>query len=122
MRILIDMNLSPQWKEYLRNHSIDAVHWSEVGTGKEPDSVIMEYARVNNFVLLSHDLDFGALLAHSNEKGPSVIQVRLHNIVPKQFGKELVEILKQTEESLKEGVLIVVDENKRRMRMLPFKK
>lgn len=122
MKILIDMNLSPQWKEYLRNHSFDAKHWSEVGTGKESDSVIMEYARANDFVLLSHDLDFGALLAHTNEKGPSVIQIRLHNIVPKQFGKELVEILKQTEESLKEGVLIVVDENKRRMRMLPLKK
>ena len=122
MKILIDMNLSPQWKEYLRNNSFDVIHWSDVGTGKESDSVIMEYARNNNFVLLSHDLDFGALLAHTNEKGPSVIQVRLHNIVPKQFGKELVEILKQTEESLKEGVLIVVDENKRRMRMLPLKK
>jgi predicted nuclease of predicted toxin-antitoxin system len=116
------MNLSPQWVEYFRLSSIEAVHWSEVGTGKESDSEIMKFARINNFILLTHDLDFGSLLAHSNEKGPSVIQVRIHNIVPDHFGKELVEILNQAEENLTKGALIIVDEKKRRMRMLPLKK
>ena len=31
MRILIDMNLSPDWVHEFRLHNIKATHWSHVG-------------------------------------------------------------------------------------------
>jgi predicted nuclease of predicted toxin-antitoxin system len=34
MRILIDMNLSPQWADWFSNVGIEAVHWSDLGTAK----------------------------------------------------------------------------------------
>jgi predicted nuclease of predicted toxin-antitoxin system len=31
-RLLIDMNLSPDWVEFFGSHGVDAIHWSAVGT------------------------------------------------------------------------------------------
>ena len=63
MKILIDMNLTPIWVEYFAEHRIDSVHWSSVGDPKADDPEIMEYARDNGFVVFTHDLDFGNVLA-----------------------------------------------------------
>ena len=121
MKILIDMNLSPSWENYLSNAGIDCVHWSKIGRDDEPDSQVFTYAKENNNVIITHDLDFGTMLAYSNEDGPSVIQIRTENITPESYGKKLISILKNVEAYLNEGALLVVDENRNRIRMLPLK-
>ena len=63
MKILIDMNLSPDWREILARHGWEAVHWSSVGKSNAPDKTILQYAMDNGYVVLTHDLDFGAILA-----------------------------------------------------------
>jgi predicted nuclease of predicted toxin-antitoxin system len=63
MKILIDMNLSPSWKSVLLNSGIHAVHWIEIGKPNASDSEILNWATLNNFIVFSHDLDFGAILA-----------------------------------------------------------
>jgi len=57
------MNLSPRWVSVLGNSSIEAAHWSSLGARNAPDSEIMAYAKANDYVVLTHDLDFGAILA-----------------------------------------------------------
>jgi predicted nuclease of predicted toxin-antitoxin system len=42
MRILIDMNLSPQWVEVLGQHGFEAAHWQQVGDPRAPDHEIMQ--------------------------------------------------------------------------------
>jgi len=32
MKILVDMNLSPKWVDYLSGNNIEAVHWSFIGS------------------------------------------------------------------------------------------
>ncbi len=103
MKILIDMNLSPSWETYLTEEGFECIHWSKIGKGNEPDSFLFEYAKKNNYLILTHDLDFGAILACSNEDGPSVIQIRSNNITPDYYGKKLVSVIKQVETYLKEG-------------------
>jgi predicted nuclease of predicted toxin-antitoxin system len=44
MRILIDMNLPPQWVQVLVENGIEAIHWSTVGEKTAPDSEILNYA------------------------------------------------------------------------------
>ncbi|MHB8565114.1 MAG: DUF5615 family PIN-like protein [Acidiferrobacteraceae bacterium] len=56
------MNLSPDWREILVTHGGEAVHWSSVGKPTAPDKTILHYARDNDFVVLTHDLDFSAIL------------------------------------------------------------
>jgi predicted nuclease of predicted toxin-antitoxin system len=76
MKLLVDMNLSPLWVPFLAEHGIEAVHWSVVGSVSSPDSEILRYADAGGYVIFTHDLDFGALLARSKTRGPSVIQLR----------------------------------------------
>lgn len=63
MKLLVDMNLSPRWIPLLTNGGWEAVHWSNVGKGNAPDSEIMAYAAQHDYVVLTHDMDFSAILA-----------------------------------------------------------
>lgn len=120
MKILIDMNLSPEWVAAFKAKGFDAVHWASVGDARAEDSVIMEYARANGFIVFTHDLDFGTLLALTHAKGPSVIQVRAQDIMPSALSGRLVSILKQYQATLENGALVTIDEAKARVRVLPI--
>ena len=120
MKLLVDMNLSPDWIEVFKHQGWQTLHWSMVGDIHATDSVIMDWARVNGYVVFTHDLDFGALLAATRTEGPSVIRVRTQDVMPKSLGNKLVQIVKQYETLLEKGVLITVDESKSRVRVLPF--
>jgi predicted nuclease of predicted toxin-antitoxin system len=122
MKILIDMNLSPSWENYLAEEGFECVHWSKIGKGNEPDSILFEFAKKNDYLILTHDLDFEAILAHTKENGPSVVQIRSNNITPAVYGKKLVSAIKQAEAYLKEGALVIIDETRSRIRVLPLKK
>lgn len=62
MKLLVDMNLSPRWVKVLADAGIEAAHWSTLGANSAPDSEIMAYASANDYVVLTHDLDFSAIL------------------------------------------------------------
>ena len=57
------MNLSPRWVDYLKAAGHDATHWSSVGRADATDAEIMVHASSNGMVVLSHDLDFGTMIA-----------------------------------------------------------
>ena len=65
MKLLVDMNLSPEWCPVLAGQRWESVHWSTVGDPRATDDLIMTWARVHGYVVFTHDLDFGALLAVS---------------------------------------------------------
>ena|ERR1051325_8593200 len=114
------MNLTPVWVEYLAEHHVESVHWSNVGNPKADDPEIMEYARANNFVVFTHDLDFGDLLAATQALGPSVIQARVEDPIPAVIGEAVIASLKEHAALLERGALITLDPDKRRTRILPI--
>lgn len=57
VRLVIDINLSPEWVAELTSHGWSAVHWSMVGDASAEDSVIMAWALANGYVIFTHDLD-----------------------------------------------------------------
>ena len=63
MRLLIDMNLSPTWVALFGQQRWDAVHWATVGDPQATDGEIMAWARANGYIVFTHDLDFGTILA-----------------------------------------------------------
>jgi predicted nuclease of predicted toxin-antitoxin system len=121
IKILIDMSLSPQWVAFLKQHEIDALHWSSVGDHGAKDNVIMQWARDNKHVIFTHDLDFGALLALTQASSPSVIQMRTQNVLPEYLGKLVASVIKKHAVDLGQGALIVLDESMNRLRILPLK-
>lgn len=71
VKLLVDMNLSPRWVGMLSEAGIEAAHWSKLGAHNTPGSEIMAYASVNGYVVLTHDLDFSAILAATQGEKPS---------------------------------------------------
>lgn len=121
MNILIDMNLSPEWVRIFRNHGIEAEHWSSVGRPDASDHEILNWAKENKFVVFTHDLDFGVILAATGFESPSVIQLRYQNIVPDENNSCIIQAIKQYHKELEAGVLLTVNENKSRVRILPLR-
>lgn len=120
MKFLIDMNLSPRWRAILQAEGWDSVHWSQVGAAAAPDHEVMQWALADERIVLTHDLDYGAMLAATQATGPSVVQVRTQDVRPQSLAPLLVEILRQYENELKAGGLLIVDEAKSRVRLLPL--
>jgi len=120
MKLLVDMNLSPRWVDVLAHAGVEAAHWSTLGKHNAPDSEIMAYASANNCVVLTHDLDFGAILAVTHGQKPSVVQIRAEDVSPDVIGKQIVIALRQMACELEEGALLTIDSNRTRLRLLPL--
>jgi predicted nuclease of predicted toxin-antitoxin system len=121
MKILVDMNLSPEWTSVFAAQGWEAVHWSQIGDPRAPDRIIIEWARANGYAVFTHDLDFGAVLAATQAEGPTVIQVRAQDILPSQLGDVVVRVLSRHESEIAAGVLISIDDLGSRVRLLPFR-
>jgi len=120
MKFLLDMNLSPQWVDVLQRHGFDCIHWFDVGGPQATDSEIMGWARRHGRIVLTHDLDFGAVLAATRASGPSVIQLRVQDLLPDALEGVILHVLRTYEGQLEAGSLLVVDPNKARVRILPL--
>ena len=122
MRLLLDMNLAPNWVGFLQEQGFEAVHWSTVGDPKASDATIMEWARRGGYVVFTHDLDFSALLAATEAIGPSVIQARTQDVLPEAIGGDVVQVLRTHAAALEEGAIVTVDKVTSRVRVLPIRR
>lgn len=122
MKILIDMNLSPNWAGFLKSAGVEALHWSEVGLAYAPDSDLMIWAAEHEFIVLTNDLDFGIALATANMEKPSVVQIRGDDLRPASIGNQVVLALRQMQAELAEGALVTIDPKRTRLRLLPLRK
>ena len=78
MKLLFDQNLSPRLVEALAEPFPDSAHTQSLGLDRTPDARLWDFARDNDFVIVTKDGDFSdrsALLGHP----PKVIWIRLGN-------------------------------------------
>ena len=80
----------------------------------------MTWAGSRGSAVFTHDLDFGTLLALSGADGPSVLQVRCLNVLPEAIGSLVLNLLGSYSDELEQGALIVADERRQRVRILPL--
>lgn len=121
MKLLVDMNLSPAWIEALAKEGLEAVHWSTIGKANATDGEIMRYARDHDYVVLTHDLDFSAILAATNGEKPSVVQLRAERLDPTLICDDVALALRQMELQLAQGALLTIDPSRARLRLLPLR-
>jgi predicted nuclease of predicted toxin-antitoxin system len=119
MKLLVDMNLSPRWVPLLINAGWEAAHWSSIGKGDAPDSIIMSYAQLHDYVVVTHDMDFSAILAATHGEKPSVIQIRIEDVNPAS-GERIVAALRHLQTELEQGALVTIGTDRSRVRMLPL--
>jgi len=84
MKFLADMGISPRTVAFLRSLGHDAVHLYEQGFGRLSDPTILRKACDEGRVLLTHDLDFGELMAAGGAELPSVVIFRLRDMRPER--------------------------------------
>ena len=120
MKFIVDMNLSPRWIPKLISAGHEAVHWSTLGNSSATDEEIMASARALNAVVLTHDLDFSAILAASNENKPSVVQIRSDDVNPDSIGEKIISAIRLIESELAAGAIASIDPIRTRLRLLPI--
>ena len=77
MKFLIDMPLAARVAEQLRAEGHDAIHLREQGLGRLADEEIFAKAGVEGRIIVTADLDFGAILARAGSSTVSVVVFRL---------------------------------------------
>jgi len=121
MKFLIDMNLSPRWVGTLAPAGLEAVHWSVLGLKNAPDVDIMAFAKAHDYIVITLDLDFSAILAATHGDKPSVVQVRADDVSPGAIGGAIITAVKQMAQELEAGALLTVDPRRTRLSLLPLK-
>jgi len=98
MNFLVDMNLSPSWAEFLSGAGFTAVHWSDEGAPNASDHELMHWAAERDYIVLTADLDFAAILAATEGHRPSVILVRNDILTPAVLGGAVLAAIHQAKD------------------------
>ncbi len=114
------MGLAQSTATLLRQLGHDAVHLSSSGLQRLPDSKIVQKTLSEQRILLTHDLDFGRIVALSQQRLPSVVTFRLADMRPARVNARLLEVLERISGDLTAGALVTVTESGFRIRQLPL--
>jgi len=120
LRLVIDVNLSPEWVPVLTEAGFDTVHWTQIGDPAAPDREIMDWAVANGYIVFSHDLDFSTMLALTHANGPSLVQLRGSKVLPEQIAEPLIQSLRRFSVDLEAGALLLIEPARSRVRILPL--
>ena len=115
------MNLSPALAAAIARHGHDVLHWSDVGDQRAPDLVILRWAREHDRVLVTHDLDFAAILATTDATSPSVIQVREQDLLATATADAIVGAIRTAAPALARGAVVTIHDDRSRIRILPLR-
>lgn len=120
MRFLLDMGLAQSTARFLRQQGHEAVHLRDQGLQRVDDTLIIEKACSEDRIVLTHDLDFGRVVALSGQRIPSVITFRLSDMRASTVNRHLAEVLLRFAEPLIAGALVSVTDRDIRVRRLPI--
>lgn len=121
MRFLVDENLPERVAQLLVENGHDAVHVRGIGLERADDPVVMDRAETESRVVISADTDFGAILARTGRRAPSVILFRLPT--ERRAWRRVALILAnlpQVADDLEAGALVVIEAGRVRSRRLPI--
>ncbi|MDO8505738.1 MAG: DUF5615 family PIN-like protein [bacterium] len=112
VRFLLDANLSHATAEYLNTLGYDAITVAHLHLEHADDESIVEYASVNEYILVTLDLDFGYLFRILSPHQVGIIILRLENQTVESVSAALHRLLdtRALDDVKNQKALIVVDE------------
>jgi predicted nuclease of predicted toxin-antitoxin system len=120
VRFLADMGVSYSVVLHLRQQGYDIVHLRDIGAHRMPDEAIFAQANRERRVILTFDLDFARLVFDARAAFPSVIIYRLTDSRTHHQIERLMAALRIATMALEAGAVVVVDDNRVRIRELPI--
>lgn len=114
------MPLSPELVVWLTKQGHDAIHAYEVGLGQSSDIIILEYARNENRIVVTADLDYPRLLALMQVEEVGLILFRNGNYGEQESIERLKRVLDTIPASELLNSIIVIEEERIRRRRLPI--
>jgi predicted nuclease of predicted toxin-antitoxin system len=122
VRFLVDQNLSPLVAKLLRDAGHDAIHTREIGMERSDDADIFDRAAAEDRTIVSADTDFSTLLAQRGASRPSlVLWRRSQDRRAASVAAVLLANLESVEAALSEGAIVVLREDRLRVRPLPLR-
>ncbi len=119
IRLLLDMGIARSTGVFLNSLGHDAIHLIDEGLERLPDLRIVEKARLEGRVVVTHDPDFSRIVALSGRRIPSLITLRLGDMRPSSVNSALTVVLRETSDALVAGALVSVTDSGLRLRLLP---
>ena len=121
MRFLVDNALSPVVAEALVAAGHDALHVRDFGMQAATDEEIFEVAAGEGRTIVSADTDFGTILALRRTAEPSVLIFRRSSgRRPEDQARLLLRQLPRISDALERGSVVVIEEDRLRIRALPI--
>ena len=119
-RLLADLNISPLTVALLRHEGWDVVRASELLPATATDEELLVLAREERRAILTHDLDFSALLALQGHSQPSLITLRLASGDPVDVARRLMAVTMVLVDVLSQPCAVTIEDLKVRVRELPI--
>jgi predicted nuclease of predicted toxin-antitoxin system len=120
MKLLLDQGLPRSTVFHLREKGIEVIHVGECGLSSASDATILNFACTQNYVVVTLDADFHALLALSRSGRPSTIRIRIEGLKARDHAYLLTYVLFTCKAELEKGALLTVTEKGIRVRPLPL--
>jgi predicted nuclease of predicted toxin-antitoxin system len=114
------MGIAESTGQLLRAAQHDVVHLREVGLERLSDEGIVAKAQAERRVIVTHDLDFGRIVALSGRSVPSVVTLRLSDMRPSRVNLALEAALREAGPALQGGALVTITDRGIRIRKLPI--
>jgi predicted nuclease of predicted toxin-antitoxin system len=120
VRFLADMGVDIRVVDWLRTQGHDAVHLRELGMHRASDEAILAKAIAEDRIVVTFDLDFGALAALARERAPGIVLFRLGNARLAAVIARLGSVLTEAADALARPAVILVEDTRLRIRDLPI--
>jgi len=118
VKFLLNVNVPRDLGRRLSAIGHECRHAAGSGLSRASDSGIVERARDAGEVIITHDLDYGHLLAFSGRTSPSVVIIRTENTKPEHLEERIRSCWVEMERSLTEGAIVVLEDATVRIRPL----
>ena len=120
MKFLLNMNVPRKLGRLMEADGHKCRHVGEIAMERASDQSILAEAKQSGECVLTHDLDYGRLMAFSGESSPSVVIFRLRQTDADILFRQITSNWPEISEPLQLGAVVLLEEAATRIRGLPL--